>query len=1000
MNSSTATGSRTSISAPCSDRNGKENCDGLAFEKPPYSYAQLIVQAIMSAPDQQITLSGIYNYITSRYPWYRSTDKGWQNSIRHNLSLNRYFVKVARSQEEPGKGSFWRMESSSAPRNVELAYKKRKPKSSKNGKPLNFVPDVDPESTEESSISTGSTVSETERSETESCSYDRQASADAADIMCEQILSLSSSSTSSSSSESSSSSSTSTNFSSGSSSSSSSSSSDSSNNGTASVTNSFCGGSSTSITNSVDSRSSVSRSGKAARPNSNGGGFSYVSGIYPSANAQFPSVEAVVPLHQPQSYTSSVSSRCLKKGVAVQDNKVLYEGMLRFAHSAPCSPKNVLPRTEFRSCGATFRVRQSAKDGRSRLQLCPSAPEYRSVSINKLSKALSSDTLHQISPHQRSGTKSLSTTPVREMLQGSGGLKLEDLNRDLTLLNNSNESQRHHHQASGKEPQPQPHLSSRRRSPTYSARMEPFVSEKMIVASSARAHSYTKSEQQHTSSSETSGMQQVIGIKNYGGDARIVVENGAVQEDGFFKQQLPILRKYGVDESVKMSTSEDRVLGDISLQRKRTHTEAVTGIGLPEEYHKISKKSKEADEILTGLIEGAKEIKQEETDMQTASVPAHNGDAIGKGNPSLTPPLHVKSNTITSTNPSFPARQMQIADNRELFDSFVANTDALLKKLEAEAAIYSKRLVHLRSKLAGIPSEQQPNSVTNLNSQPLTGIAMAEQVSDNWRITDMDIAELSTLYRLIVEKFNQINKSAEAVLPTNEFYRRGFVQNLPFCSSLLSDTAMMMAISQLQTAACKQHQPKLQSAVSSDLLNPLMNYVNIIKEFAEISVSQSHPQSSGSSAPTNVEQEQYQHQQNDAPRELQAQVQPQFTFPNYSFPAAFPLNPFLGRDLNLDINQWSDYMRFLAVQSNSAGPFIPSLTTSFWNPLSTVALQNACTPASVFPDFQKRHCDLMAQCSFDNICGNAGAHYPNGLQATEILAPILSAPVSKLPSAE
>uniref|UniRef100_A0A3Q0SHX8 Forkhead box K1 n=1 Tax=Amphilophus citrinellus TaxID=61819 RepID=A0A3Q0SHX8_AMPCI len=94
--------------------------------KPPYSYAQLIVQAISSAQDKQLTLSGIYAYITKHYPYYRTADKGWQNSIRHNLSLNRYFLKVARSQDEPGKGSFWRLDSASEAKLVEQAFRKRR----------------------------------------------------------------------------------------------------------------------------------------------------------------------------------------------------------------------------------------------------------------------------------------------------------------------------------------------------------------------------------------------------------------------------------------------------------------------------------------------------------------------------------------------------------------------------------------------------------------------------------------------------------------------------------------------------------------------------------------------------------------------------------------------------------------------------------------------------------------------------------------------------------
>ncbi|XP_029432194.1 forkhead box protein K1 [Rhinatrema bivittatum] len=94
--------------------------------KPPYSYAQLIVQAISSAQDRQLTLSGIYAHITKHYPYYRTADKGWQNSIRHNLSLNRYFIKVPRSQEEPGKGSFWRIDPASEVKLVEQAFRKRR----------------------------------------------------------------------------------------------------------------------------------------------------------------------------------------------------------------------------------------------------------------------------------------------------------------------------------------------------------------------------------------------------------------------------------------------------------------------------------------------------------------------------------------------------------------------------------------------------------------------------------------------------------------------------------------------------------------------------------------------------------------------------------------------------------------------------------------------------------------------------------------------------------
>jgi len=83
----------------------------ITVSKPQFSYKELIMLAIFLASpiEHAVCLQDIYLTVQAWFPYFRLRNLGptWQNSIRHNLSLNKCFSRVESSVGTLAKGGYW-----------------------------------------------------------------------------------------------------------------------------------------------------------------------------------------------------------------------------------------------------------------------------------------------------------------------------------------------------------------------------------------------------------------------------------------------------------------------------------------------------------------------------------------------------------------------------------------------------------------------------------------------------------------------------------------------------------------------------------------------------------------------------------------------------------------------------------------------------------------------------------------------------------------------------
>lgn len=103
---------RTGHNSGTSTKSDKENMEPLTTssfgistnipprQKPKITYRELITRSLLEK--ESLTLSGIYKWISTNFPFFSESDDKWKNSIRHNLSLYPEFLKGSKTQSSAG----------------------------------------------------------------------------------------------------------------------------------------------------------------------------------------------------------------------------------------------------------------------------------------------------------------------------------------------------------------------------------------------------------------------------------------------------------------------------------------------------------------------------------------------------------------------------------------------------------------------------------------------------------------------------------------------------------------------------------------------------------------------------------------------------------------------------------------------------------------------------------------------------------------------------------